>query len=506
MTISQDLLKLETNSKVFERGEEYFEKNPNNQLSFMQNNLELSISAEIKEYFCKIKYNLETGMLTDKKCTCYYFENNNQTCKHIVSLALQINHKLKKTIKTIDILDSYEKADEILNNIIELNSNNTKDNSELDTAQTVSQVTKTIKSLLEENPSLNNVYLKGEISNLSPNKSGHIYFSVKDEYSLLNCVMFKKSAEELDFKPKVGDKVILKGKITLYEPRGSYQLLVKDMKKQGQGDLFQQFLQLKNKLQVEGLFDENKKKKIPQFPKKIAVITSPTGAVIQDIINTVKRRFPKITLSIYPVSVQGKGSEDQIINALNQAKKSENEFDTIIIARGGGSIEDLWSFNDEKLAREISQSKVPIISAVGHETDFTICDFVADIRAPTPTAAAEIATPNLFDIKMNLDSNKRRIIKSLEYNLENKKIHLNNLESNIFTSLENNLQKKQYQLENFKEKLKLLSINSTLKRGFSITINESGKTIKSIKDLKENEKITTILNSGKIISEIKNLK
>jgi exodeoxyribonuclease VII large subunit len=503
MTISLDLLKLETDPKVFQRGEEFYEENSNNQLSFLQNNQNLSITADIKEYACKIEYNLESGAISNKVCTCYYFEKNYKTCKHIVTLAHQINHKLKKTIKNIDLLDSYEKSDEILNNIIELNSNAQNKSADIEEAQTVSQVTTTIKSLLEENPTLNNLYIKGEISNLSPNKSGHIYFSVKDEYSLLSCVMFKKAAETLNFKPQVGDKIILRGKITLYEPRGTYQLLVKEMKKEGQGDLFQQFLQLKNKLQIEGLFDEINKKQIPKFPKKIAVITSPTGAVIQDIINTIKRRFPKITLNIYPVSVQGEGSQKQIIKAL---KEIDISYDTIIIARGGGSLEDLWCFNDEKLAREIVKVKTPIISAVGHETDFTICDFVADIRAPTPTAAAELATPNIFDLKQELNNKQITIIKSLEHNLENKQIKLINLESSIFSSLENNLKTKRLQLENYKDKLKLLSINSTLKRGFSLTVDKNGKTIKDTTNLKEDEKMTTILNSGQVVSTINKIK
>jgi exodeoxyribonuclease VII large subunit len=516
MTISIDLLKVETDSKVFQRGEEFYEENPNTQLSFLQNNQNLSITTEIKEYACKIEYSLETGSISNKVCTCYYFDKNNKICKHIVTLALQINHKLRKTIKNIDLIDSYEKADEILNNIIELNSSSKNNSAEIEQAQTVSQVTQTIKSLMEETPSLSNLYLKGEISNLSPNKSGHIYFSIKDEYSLLNCVMFKKAAETLTFNPQVGDKITLRGKITLYEPRGTYQLLVKEIKKEGQGDLFQQFLQLKNKLQIEGLFDESKKKKIPQFPNSIAVISSPTGAVIQDIINTVKRRFPKITLSLFPVSVQGLGSELQIIKSIKEINEnhtktknnqdSPNKYDTIIIARGGGSIEDLWCFNDEKLAREISNSKIPVISAIGHETDFTICDFVADIRAPTPTAAAELATPNLFDLKLSLDNNKRRIIKSLEHNLENKRMRIINLEANIFSTLENNLNNKKHEIQRLKDKLKILSINSTLKRGFSLTVNSSGKTIKNIENLNKDEKIITILEKGKITSTITNLK
>ncbi len=510
MTISIDLLKLETNLKVFERGEEFYEEHPSNQLSFLQNGLNLSITAEIKEYACKIDYNLEYGTLSNKVCTCDYFEKNYKICKHIVTLAFQTNHKLKQSIKNIDTLDSYQISEEIQNNIIILNSEHQNENAEIEQAKTVSQISQSVKSLLEENPILQKLYIKGEISNLSPNRSGHIYFSIKDEYSVLNCVMFKKSAESLTFKPQVGDKILIRGNITVYEPRGTYQLLVKEMKKEGQGDLFQQFLQLKNKLQIEGLFEQFNKKTISKYPKSIAVITSPTGAVIQDIINTVKRRFPKITLSLYPVTVQGKGAEISIIKALNEINKTNQKqtrkYDTIIIARGGGSIEDLWCFNEESLAREIFKSQIPIISAVGHETDFTICDFVSDIRAPTPTAAAELATPNIFDVNLELSNNKRRILKSLEHNLENKQMRLINLETSIFQSLENNLNTKRLQLENYKGKLKLLSINSTLKRGFSLTIDKNGKTVQNIEKLNKGEKITTLLGSGKITSTIEEIK
>lgn len=507
MTISTDLLKLETDSKIFERGQQLKQENQNHPLNYKQNQHNLQITTDIKTYALKIEYNLETGLILQKKCTCKYFEKNNKTCKHLIALSLLSNHKLQKTIKNFELLDTYEKTDEILNHIIELNSQRPKQTNQIYNAKSVTQITQTIKLLLEQNPNLNNLYIKGEISNLNPNKSGHIYFSIKDEYSLLNCVMFKTSTQTLTFKPQIGDKILLKGKITLYEPKGTYQLLVKEMKKQGQGDLYQQFLDLKNKLQYEGLFNEKTKKPIPKLPQKIAIITSETGAVIQDIINTIKRRFPKLQLDLYPVSVQGQRAYQTIIKALNQTQQTKTtNYDTIIIARGGGSIEDLWNFNSEQLARTIHQIKTPIISAIGHETDFTICDFVSDLRAPTPTAAAELATPNLFDLTTQLSNNQKRIIKSLEHNLENKQIKLNTLESNIYTNFDKNLTNQKHTLNTLKEKLKLLSINSTLKRGFSLTLNQKGKTIKTTKNLKKNEKITTILNSGQLTSTINKIR
>jgi len=267
----------------------------------------------------------------------------------------------------------------------------------------VAELTFSVKKILETNDNLNDVWVKGEISNFTRHSSGHLYFTIKDEHSQLSCVMFRRNAgdkKKLNFEPKHGDKVIVKGSITVYEVRGSYQLLVTEMKKDGLGELHKKFLELKEKLDKEGLFEQ--KRNIPLFPKTIGIVSSPTSAAFQDILNTIRRRFPCVKVIIAPAIVQGElgtssvANAIQLLNRLNNTeleKTGKNAIDIIIIARGGGSLEDLWCFNEEAVARAIHESKIPTISGVGHETDFTITDFVADLRAPTPTAAAEQAVP-----------------------------------------------------------------------------------------------------------------
>ena len=258
----------------------------------------------------------------------------------------------------------------------------------------VSQLNYYIKSLLENDPRLQFVMLSGEISNLTDHyRSGHIYLSLKDERSIIRAVMFAGNAKRLKFRPQDGMKVLCRGRISLYEPSGQYQLYIEDMQPDGVGALALAFEQLKQRLEAQGLFDPSRKKPLPRFPKTIGVITSPTGAAIQDIRNILYRRYPCVNMLFYPVTVQGDGAPPQLINALRQMDRS-GLCDVIIIGRGGGSAEDLWAFNDEGLAREIYGCQTPVISAVGHEVDFTISDFVADMRAPTPSAAAELAVPD----------------------------------------------------------------------------------------------------------------
>ena len=258
----------------------------------------------------------------------------------------------------------------------------------------VSQLNYYIKSLLENDPRLQLVMLSGEISNLTDHyRSGHIYLSLKDERSIIRAVMFAGNAKRLKFRPQDGMKVLCRGRISLYEPSGQYQLYIEDMQPDGVGALALAFEQLKQRLEAQGLFDPSRKKPLPRFPKTVGVITSPTGAAIQDIRNILYRRYPCVNMLFYPVTVQGDGAPPQLINALRQMDRS-GLCDVIIIGRGGGSAEDLWAFNDEGLAREIYGCQTPVISAVGHEVDFTISDFVADMRAPTPSAAAELAVPD----------------------------------------------------------------------------------------------------------------
>ena len=263
---------------------------------------------------------------------------------------------------------------------------------------TVCELNNYIKDVIDNDMMLNNVYIKGEISNFKNHYSGHMYFTLKDEKSLIKCVMFKSYTGNLDFVPKDGMNVVVLGTVSVFERDGVYQIYVKGMEEDGMGALYKAYEQLKEKLQDEGLFDEKYKKKIPMLPTSIGVVTSSTGAVIRDIINVTTRRFPKVNIKLFPSQVQGKGAAQTIVKAIEYFNFEKN-VDLIIVARGGGSLEDLWPFNEEVTARAIFKSEIPIISAVGHETDFTIADFVADLRAPTPSAAGELAVPSLDEVK-----------------------------------------------------------------------------------------------------------
>ena len=275
----------------------------------------------------------------------------------------------------------------------------------------VSEANSYIKRILINDPILCNLKIKGEISNFKVHSSGNVYLSLKDQNSKINCVIFRNDYDR-NLNLENGTKVIASGYISVYERDGSYQLYIKHIEIAGIGNLYIEFNKLKEKLQKEGLFDYKYKKPIPKIPKSIGVVTSPTGAVIRDIINVTKRRYPKVHIKLYPVKVQGEGAKDEICEGIRFFNEI-HKVDTIIIGRGGGSIEDLWAFNEEEVARCVFESKIPIISAVGHEIDFTICDFVSDMRAPTPSAAAEIATPDVDDLYFKLENIKSRMNKSL---------------------------------------------------------------------------------------------
>src|SRR3989344_3384241 len=276
----------------------------------------------------------------------------------------------------------------------------------------VDEITTHIKNILEKNNLLQNVRVRGEISNFKLYNNKHIYFDLKDENSIIRCVMFSGSNNQLKFKPEDGAEVIVNGQIDVYKKRGTYGIIVKEMELAGEGTLFKQFLKLKEKLEKEGLFKEEFKKPIPQIPRKIGIVASLEGAAVKDVIKTIKRRFPHVRIIIYPSLVQGNEAKYQIvkgIEVLNQLKP-----DVILIVRGGGSFEDLWSFNEEIVARAIFKSKIPIITGIGHERDFTIADFVADKRAHTPSAAAEMAVPDIIEIKSILLNLERRLYKDLK--------------------------------------------------------------------------------------------
>lgn len=389
-------------------------------------------------------------------------------------------------------------------------------------AITVSELNKYIKNKVDEDEYLNNVYVKGEISNFKHHYTGHMYFTLKDEKSLIKCVMFKSSTSTLKFVPKDGMKVLIFGTVAVYEAGGVYQIYCKAMQEDGVGDLYQKYEELKNKLEKEGLFKKEHKKKIPVMPKTIGVLTSQTGAVIRDIINVSTRRNPNVNIKLYPIPVQGAGAAEKIVDALKIMNENKLS-DVIILARGGGSLEDLWPFNEEIVARAIYESKIPIISAVGHETDFTIADFVADLRAPTPSAAAELAQVDVYEIQKKLLAYQERFKQALRKRLELMRMRYEKaMSSRVFTDpmkqinekyilvdmktkeIENNilnkLKESKNKATNIITKLDALSPLKTLARGYSIT-EYNGKILKSVKQIKTNDEIKIRLNDGNITAK-----
>ena len=317
----------------------------------------------------------------------------------------------------------------------------------------ISEANSYIKKVLSNDPILYNLRVRGEISNFKINSSGHVYLTLKDETSRMKCVVFKGNYDK-SLNLEDGMKIIADGYISVYERDGAYQLYIRRIEKDGVGNLHLEFEKLKKKLNAEGLFDQRYKKKIPYMPKNIGVVTSETGAVIRDIINVVRRRFPKVNVLLYPVAVQGANSADEIVKGIEFFNRMQN-VDTMIVGRGGGSLEELWSFNEEKVARAIFASDIPIISAVGHEVDFTICDFVSDMRAPTPSAAAEIAVPDLNDVIFRLDNYKALLKNNMSAIIERDRNKADNTFNAICTILEKDV------INNGKSNLKLISNRMT---------------------------------------------
>ncbi len=385
---------------------------------------------------------------------------------------------------------------------------------------TVSQLNFYIKSLIENDSKLNIVFLSGEISNLTDHyRSGHIYLSLKDEKSVIRAVMFSGNARNLRFKPTDGMKVICRGRVAVYEPTGQYQLYIEDMQPDGIGALTLAYEQLKKKLADKGLFDVSHKKPLPRFPKTVGVITSPTGAAVQDIRNILYRRFPCINIVMCPVLVQGDSAPEQLVRAV-KTLDMYNACDVIIIGRGGGSIEDLWAFNDETLANAIYDCKIPVISAVGHETDFTICDFVSDMRAPTPSAAAELAVPDKAElmsyyssqlqyISSFMDSQFRKNSSRLidfqrRISLVSPQSRIDKYEKNIELLLNKsqNIVNEKYseksnEITKISAKLESLNPLSVLSRGYSIA-EKDGVVITSSSQLNKGDNFTLEFSDGKI--------
>ena len=388
---------------------------------------------------------------------------------------------------------------------------------------TVQELNRYIKEKVDGDEFLNNVYVKGEISNFKLHYTGHMYFTLKDENSLIKCIMFKSYTPHLQFMPKDGMKVLVLGSVSVFERDGVYQIYCKAMRQEGMGTLYEEYQKLKAKLEKEGLFDTSHKKQIPMFPKTIGVLTSSTGAVIRDIINVSTRRNPNVHIRLLPVPVQGPDAAQEIAEGIKKMN-DEKLADVLIIGRGGGSLEDLWPFNEEIVARAIYNSKLPIISAVGHETDFTIADFVADLRAPTPSAAAELAVPNISDVlytistyqnryrvalKRKLELMKmryekcmtRRVFKEPLQKINEKSISLDMLVKSIGNSINQKVTKARADSIKLIAKLDALSPLKTLSRGYSI-VEKDGKIVSNIDDANVDDILELRMKNGKLKTKV----
>ena len=392
----------------------------------------------------------------------------------------------------------------------------------------VSQLNRYIKMNFDADENLANIFISGEISNFTNHyRTGHLYFTLKDDSAAVRAVMFNSSAKRLKFMPEDGMKVIARGRVSVYEASGQYQLYVDDMQPDGVGALNLAYEQLKEKLQKEGLFSEHHKKPLPPYPEKVGVITSPTGAAVRDIINVLGRRFPYAEIVFWPVLVQGDGAHLQLTDAVNLFN-SERAADVIIIGRGGGSIEDLWEFNDEGLARAVYNSEIPVISAVGHETDFTICDFAADMRAPTPSAAAELAVPDANELQYALSALKNRMflnvssgiadrrsrleyltskgaLKSPDEMLSNRSQRLDTAFSKMLSSYENRIGGKKVEFISAATALSKLDPMSVLMRGFAFVSDKNGKNVYSSQALEKGDKINVRFHDGSAVCEVKEI-
>ena len=392
----------------------------------------------------------------------------------------------------------------------------------------VTQVNLYIKQVLGRDDILNNILVKGELSNFKAHSSGHMYMSLKDETGVMRAVMFRSAAARLAFKPENGMKVIARGRISVYERDGQYQLYIEHMEQDGIGDLHIAFERLKKKLEAEGLFDSRHKKPLPKYPKTIGVVTAPTGAAIRDILNILSRRFSYSDVTLYPVLVQAENSAKSIVEAIEYFNRT-NSADVLIVGRGGGSIEDLWSFNEEIVARAIYASRIPVVSAVGHEVDFTISDFAADLRAPTPSAAAELVVPEQKELREKFNNvysrlytcanrvtergrlrlkvfNESGALKNPMSKIDDSRIYLDTLSKAVENACAGALNKKRNSLAVGASKLEALSPLSALSRGFSLTRDKSGRVLKSVKSLTAGDEIGITLNDGHVSAVVSDVK
>lgn len=392
-----------------------------------------------------------------------------------------------------------------------------------DMAITVSDLNQYIKNKIADDEYLNNILVKGEISNFKNHYTGHMYFTLKDENCLVKCIMFKSYAQKLNFMPKDGMKVMVFGTVSVFERDGVYQIYVKAMEEDGLGDLYTKFQALKNELDEQGYFDENHKKRIPIMPKVVGVLSSQTGSVIKDIINVSTRRNPNVYIRLLPVPVQGEGAAEQIAFGIEYMNKNKLA-DVIILARGGGSLEDLWPFNEKVVAQSIYESEIPVISAVGHETDFTIADFVSDLRAPTPSAAAELAVPDVYEVKQKIQVCQDRLRSSLIKKVELMKLRYEKcISSSVLKEPTRRINEAYIQIDNYikqlenimkvrqeKDKTRYIELVAkldaysplkTLYRGYSI-IEKDGKIVKTTKDVKKDDIVNIQLVDGKKVAKI----
>lgn len=387
----------------------------------------------------------------------------------------------------------------------------------------VSELNSYIKKLIADEPILGNVMVKGEVSNFKLHSSGNVYLSLKDKDSKVNCIILRRNFAQ-DMVIKDGTKIIASGSVRVYERDGAYQLYINSVEVEGMGNLYYQYLQMKERLEKEGLFSPMHKQKIPRFPKVIGVITSPTGSVIRDIINVVSRRYPRVEIKLFPVLVQGERSEESLIRGLDFFNRRD-DIDTIIIGRGGGSLEELWSFNSEALARKIFDSKIPIISAVGHETDYTICDFVADLRAPTPSSAAELATPDLKDLLASQDILVKRMSRAVSNKIEIERQKVSRSIEKTHTIVQKDMIDMSYvrldrmqermaasidrRMVDYKNKLSLIGVSmgnlnpfSVMDRGYSV-VESSGGLVQKTTDVELGEDIDILLSDGSLRCQVK---
>ena len=390
---------------------------------------------------------------------------------------------------------------------------------------TVSEITAQIKGQIESR--FSSVWVRGEISNFKHHSSGHMYFTVKDASAELRCVMFRGFNQSLHFKPENGMDVMIQGKITVYEPRGQYQLMVQLMEPAGIGTLYLAFEALKKQLLDEGLFNDSNKQALPTFPKKIGIVTSPTGAALRDMLNILKRRVPHIDIIIRPALVQGDGAAKDVSAGIRELESMEN-IDLIIIGRGGGSLEDLWAFNEELLARTIFESTIPILSAVGHETDVTISDMVADLRAPTPSAAAELASISISELAQNIITQQNQLYRIMENRLNKRWQELDHLIDRqslqhprmmiirnrekldiimhqIDFSMHQFLSMKRTKLKGFEKELSVLNPSDILHRGYSIAFSDDGSIIRHADDLNAGDSFILKTGSGRFSSQKKKM-